>query len=73
MVMQQCNEIEAICNGIYLLREFSDKTRDRILSYGELIASRIISAYFTSAWTAKLLERRAQPDAYRFLFYKSNR
>jgi aspartokinase/homoserine dehydrogenase 1 len=49
MVMQQCNEIEAICNGIYLLREFSDKTRDRILSYGELIASRIISAYFTSA------------------------
>jgi bifunctional aspartokinase / homoserine dehydrogenase 1 len=48
-VVQQCNEIEAICNGIYLLREFSDKTKDRILSYGELLASRIISAYFESA------------------------
>jgi aspartokinase/homoserine dehydrogenase 1 len=48
MVVQQCNEIEAICNGIFLLREFSDKTRDRILSYGELIASRIIAAYLTS-------------------------
>lgn len=49
MVVQQCNEIEAICNGIFLLREFSDKTKDRILSYGELIASRIIAAYLASA------------------------
>ncbi|HUQ96901.1 MAG TPA: bifunctional aspartate kinase/homoserine dehydrogenase I, partial [Chitinophagaceae bacterium] len=49
MVVQQCNEIEAICNGIFLLREFSDKTKDRILSYGELLASRIIAAYFASA------------------------
>lgn len=48
-VVQQCNEIEAICNGIFLLREFSDKTKDRILSYGELLASRIISDYFASA------------------------
>ena len=43
-VVQQFNEMEDICNGIYLLREFSDKTRDRILSYGELISSRIIAA-----------------------------
>src|SRR5438270_12169598 len=49
MVVQQCNEIEAICNGIFLLCEFSDKTKDRILSYGELIASKIIAAYFASA------------------------
>jgi aspartokinase/homoserine dehydrogenase 1 len=48
-VVQQCNEVEAICNGIFLLREFSDKTKDRILSYGELLASRIISEYFASA------------------------
>lgn len=52
MVVQQCNEVEAICNGIYLLREFSDKTKDRILSYGELIASRIIAAYFTATGLA---------------------
>jgi aspartokinase/homoserine dehydrogenase 1 len=47
-VVQQFNEMEDICNGIYLLREFSDKTRDRILSYGELISSRIIAAVFSA-------------------------
>jgi aspartokinase/homoserine dehydrogenase 1 len=52
MVVQQCNEIEAICNGIFLLREFSDKTKDRILSYGELLASRVIAAYLASAGLA---------------------
>src|SRR5215212_5309637 len=47
-VMQQFNEIEDICNGLYLLNEFSDRTRDRILSYGEIISSRVISEFFTS-------------------------
>lgn len=47
-VVQQFNEAEDICNGIYLLQDFTARTKDRILSYGELIASRIISAYFTS-------------------------
>lgn len=45
-VMQQFNEIEDICNGLFLLNEFSDRTRDRILSYGELISSKVISEYF---------------------------
>jgi bifunctional aspartokinase / homoserine dehydrogenase 1 len=44
-VMQQFNEIEDICNGIYLLREISNRTTDRIASYGELLSSQIISAY----------------------------
>jgi bifunctional aspartokinase / homoserine dehydrogenase 1 len=43
-VMQQFNEIEDICNGMFLLNELSDKTRDRMLGYGELISSKIISA-----------------------------
>src|SRR5205085_9206215 len=47
-VMQQFNEIEDICNGLFLLNEFSDRTRDRILSYGEVISSRVISEYFAS-------------------------
>lgn len=50
-IMQLCNEIEDICNGIYLLKEFSDRTRDRILSYGELLSSQIIAAYLNSAGT----------------------
>ena len=47
-VMQQFNEIEDICNGIFLLNDFTDRTKDRILSYGELISSKIISAYLAS-------------------------
>ncbi len=47
-VMQQLNQVEDICNGIYLLNEFSAKTRDRLASYGELISSKIISAFFSS-------------------------
>jgi bifunctional aspartokinase / homoserine dehydrogenase 1 len=44
-VMQQCNEIEDVCNGIYLLKELSDRTKDKIVSYGELLSSQIISSY----------------------------
>lgn len=47
-VMQQCNEAEDICNGIFLLNDFTERTKDKILSYGELISSQIISAYFSS-------------------------
>ncbi len=38
-----CNEIEDICNGIYLLRELSERTKDRVVSYGELLSSQIIA------------------------------
>ena len=46
-VKRQCNEIEDICNGIFLLRELSAATRDRLVSFGELLSSRIISAKFS--------------------------
>lgn len=38
-----CNELESICEGVYLLRELSDRTLDRIMSFGELMSSIIIS------------------------------
>ncbi len=38
-----CNEIEDICNGIFLLREMSERTKDRVVSYGELLSSQIIA------------------------------
>jgi aspartokinase/homoserine dehydrogenase 1 len=44
MVKTRCNEIEDICNGVFLLGELSARTRDKIVSYGELLSSRIISA-----------------------------
>ena len=44
MVKQQINTIEEICNGVFVLQEMSPRTSDRLVSFGELITSRIISA-----------------------------
>ena len=43
-VKTMCNEMEDICNGIFLLGELSERTKDRIVSYGELLSSTIIAA-----------------------------
>jgi aspartokinase/homoserine dehydrogenase 1 len=43
MVKKRCNELEDICNGIFLLGELSDRTKDKIVSYGELLSTQIIS------------------------------
>jgi aspartokinase/homoserine dehydrogenase 1 len=48
-VKKMCNEIEDICNGIFLLGELSDRTKDKIVSYGELLSSQIIAAKLKSA------------------------
>lgn len=50
-----CNELEEIMNGIFMLGELSPRTLDRIMSYGELMSSRIIASSFAadnvnSAW-----------------------
>lgn len=45
-VKQRCNEIEDICNGVFLLGELSGRTRDRIVSFGELISSQIVASRF---------------------------
>ncbi|HEX8314022.1 MAG TPA: bifunctional aspartate kinase/homoserine dehydrogenase I, partial [Flavisolibacter sp.] len=47
-VVQQFHEIEDLCNGIRLLNELSDRTKDRLVSYGELISSKIIAGFFSS-------------------------
>lgn len=41
-VKTQCNELEDIFNGIFLLNELSAATKDRIVSYGELLSSQIL-------------------------------
>lgn len=48
-VKKMCNEIEDICNGIFLLGELSERTKDKIVSYGELLSSQIIAARLKSA------------------------
>lgn len=49
LVKKSCNEIEDICNGIFLLRELTPRSKDRIASYGEWLSSRIITAKAISA------------------------
>jgi aspartokinase/homoserine dehydrogenase 1 len=48
MVKKNCNQIEDICNGIFLLKELSSRTKDSIISYGELLSSLIFSARLKS-------------------------
>lgn len=48
MVKKSCNDLEDICNGVFLLRELSARTTDRISSYGELLSSQIVAAKFTA-------------------------
>lgn len=42
-IKTRCNELEAICEGVFLLGELSARTLDRIVSYGELMSSVIVS------------------------------
>ena len=44
-----CNETEDLCNGIFLLGELSERTKDKLVSYGELLSSKIIAAKLKSA------------------------
>ena len=48
LVKKRCNELEDICNGVFMLGELSERTKDRIVSFGELISSLIISAKLNS-------------------------
>ncbi|SRR5579871_645225 len=47
-VKKRCNEIEDICNGVFLLSELSERTKDKIASYGELLSSQIIAAFLSA-------------------------
>lgn len=51
MVKKYCNEMEDICNGIFLLGESSLRTKDKLVSYGELLSSSIIHAAFNNNGT----------------------
>lgn len=44
-VKQYCNEMEDLCEGIFRLQELSDRTRDKLVSYGELLSSQLLQAF----------------------------
>ncbi len=47
-VKKHFNDIEDLCNSIFVLGEFTDKIKDRITSYGEFLSSNIIVAQLQS-------------------------
>lgn len=47
-VKTECNELEDIFNGIFLLKELSSATKDRIVSYGELLSAQILVSKLSS-------------------------
>ncbi len=67
LVKKACNEIEDICNGIFLLKEFSPRSRDRVASYGEWLSSKIIVTAFN-----KENEKANWKDARELLVTNSN-
>ena len=46
MVKQLMNEIESNCDGLFMLRELTMRMQDRLISYGEILSSKIIAAAF---------------------------
>jgi bifunctional aspartokinase / homoserine dehydrogenase 1 len=63
LVKQKFNELEGIADGVFLLGELSNRTKDRLASYGEILSSLIIAAKvnsvpFAQQWVdARLLIR----------------
>ena len=47
-IENRINELKSICEGVYLLRELSLRTLDRIVSLGEILSTKIVSAKFNS-------------------------
>ena len=63
LVKQKFNELEGIADGVFLLGELSNRTKDRLASFGEILSSLIIAAKvnsvpFAQQWVdARLLIR----------------
>lgn len=50
------NELEEILYGVFLLRDLTPKTSDRILSFGERLSAYIISFYIPEAYLVEIQE-----------------
>ena len=46
-VMQQFNAVEDICTSVAILQDFSPKSKDKLLSYGEILSAHILSRFLS--------------------------
>ncbi|MFY8127392.1 MAG: bifunctional aspartate kinase/homoserine dehydrogenase I [Chitinophagaceae bacterium] len=47
-INEEFNVLASICEGVFKLQELSARTKDKIVSFGELLSSKIITAYIES-------------------------
>lgn len=45
---KRLNELESLCEGVFMLRELTARTLDRIVSFGEILSSNILAAKLNS-------------------------
>lgn len=45
---KKLEDLQSLCRGIDLIRELTPRTLDRVIAFGELLSTRIVSAYLTS-------------------------
>lgn len=50
-----CGEAEDICKGVEILKEYSDKAKARLMSIGERLSSRLVSAAFKASGVDNVL------------------
>lgn len=47
-IKKMCNELEDLCEGVFLVSDLSLKVKDRVISYGDLLSSYTLSAKLRS-------------------------
>jgi bifunctional aspartokinase / homoserine dehydrogenase 1 len=47
-IKEEFAQLESICEGVFKLQELSARTKDKIVSFGELLSSKIITSYIQS-------------------------
>ena len=45
---KKVEDLQSLCRGLDLIRELSLRTLDRLIAFGELLSTRIVSAYLSS-------------------------
>lgn len=48
-IIKTCNELQDICQGLFLLRELTPRAKDMIVSFGEYMSSRIVAEALTAS------------------------
>jgi aspartokinase/homoserine dehydrogenase 1 len=60
LVKTYCNELDSICDGVFSLGELSNRTLDRLVSYGELLSSRLLAACLKAQGSAHVWQDSRQ-------------